>query len=148
MFYSSLSVPMLHISWFLFLKLTFQGERALRGCSSCLILISCLRVHLSSLLLIRSPKFPEAKWPRMRIVRNQNISSYYFGTGALVRCKRSVGKEKKNILILYNINMYAEQKKGKRDTIRSHKNTSVCCSGYYIKVAQISWQSPPRPRLQ
>ena len=48
----------------------------------------------------------------MRIVRNQNISSYYFGTGALVRCKRSVGKEKKNILILYNINMFAEQEKG------------------------------------
>ena len=40
-------------------------------------------------------------------------------------------------------------KKGKRDTIRSHKNTSVCCSGYYIKVAQISCQPPrPRPRLQ
>ena len=146
MFYSSLSVPMLHISWFLFLKLTFQGERALRGCSSCLILISCLRVHLSSLLLIRSPKFPQAKWPRMRIVRNQNISSYYFGTGALVRCKRSVGKEKKNILILYNINLYAEQKKGKRDTIRSQKY--VCVLQWILYQSGSDQLSPPRPRLQ
>ena len=38
--------------------------------------------------------------------------------------------------------MYAEQKKGIRDTIEV-KNTSVCCSGYYIKVAQISCPPPP-----
>ena len=54
-------------------------SRASERCSSCLILISCLRVHHSSLLLIRSPKFPQTRWLRMRILIDKIVSSNYFG---------------------------------------------------------------------